>query len=58
MPATLTNLIGLTGAAPAFRQPFSIIPRQLRDRVRADVIETLGDRDGALVVDETGFLSP
>src|SRR6185436_7050106 len=28
----------------------------LRDRIRADVIETLGDRDGVLVVDETGFL--
>ena len=28
----------------------------LRDRVRADVIETLGDPDGVLVVDETGFL--
>src|SRR4051794_19445856 len=28
----------------------------LRDRVRADVIEVLGDRDGVLVVDETGFL--
>ena len=28
----------------------------LRDRVRADVIEGLGDRDGVLVVDETGFL--
>src|SRR4051812_38233871 len=28
----------------------------LRDRVRADVIEALGDRDGVLVVDETGFL--
>src|SRR4051812_42861456 len=27
-----------------------------RDRVRADVIEALGDRDGVLVVDETGFL--
>src|SRR4051812_35047554 len=28
----------------------------LRDRVRADVIEALGDRDGVLVVDETGFM--
>src|SRR3954453_20059839 len=28
----------------------------LRDRVRADVIEALGDRDGVLVVDETGFV--
>src|SRR4051794_30988354 len=28
----------------------------LRDRVRTDVIEALGDRDGVLVVDETGFL--
>src|SRR4051812_8090054 len=28
----------------------------LRDRVRADVIEALGDADGVLVVDETGFL--
>src|SRR4051812_3697050 len=28
----------------------------LRDRVRADVIEALGDRDGVLVVDETGFI--
>src|SRR4051812_17750564 len=28
----------------------------LRDRVRADVIEALGDRGGVLVVDETGFL--
>src|SRR5690242_7653550 len=28
----------------------------LRDRIRADVIEALGDRDGVLVVDETGFL--
>src|SRR3982750_3868211 len=28
----------------------------LRDRVRADVIEALGDGDGVLVVDETGFL--
>src|SRR5215218_7856528 len=28
----------------------------LRDRVRADVIEALGDRDGVLVIDETGFL--
>src|SRR3954464_10818437 len=28
----------------------------LRDCVRADVIEVLGDRDGVLVVDETGFL--
>src|SRR4051794_41254072 len=28
----------------------------LRDRVRADVIEALGDRDGVLVVDETGVL--
>src|SRR4051794_29363240 len=29
----------------------------LRDRVRADVIEALGDQDGVLVVDETGFLN-
>src|SRR3954469_20786685 len=29
----------------------------LRDCVRADVIEVLGDRDGVLVVDETGFLN-
>jgi SRSO17 transposase len=28
----------------------------LRDEVRAYVIEALGDRDGVLVVDETGFL--
>ena len=28
----------------------------LRDRIRADVIEALGDRDGVLVVDETGFI--
>jgi SRSO17 transposase len=28
----------------------------LRDQVRSYVIETLGDRDGVLVVDETGFL--
>ena len=28
----------------------------LRDCVRADVIEALGDRDGVLVVDETGFI--
>src|ERR1041385_2054032 len=28
----------------------------LRDRIRADVIEALGDRDGVLIVDETGFL--
>src|SRR4051795_11590822 len=28
----------------------------LRDRVLADVIEALGDRDGVLVVDETGFI--
>src|SRR4051794_41593163 len=28
----------------------------LRDCVRADVIEVLGDRDGVLVVDGTGFL--
>src|SRR3954470_20687583 len=28
----------------------------LRDRIRADVIEAFGDRDGVLVVDETGFL--
>jgi SRSO17 transposase len=28
----------------------------LRDRIRADVIEALGDGDGVLVVDETGFL--
>src|SRR5215213_3554948 len=28
----------------------------LRDRVRADVIEALGDGDGVLVVDETRFL--
>src|SRR4051812_35537319 len=28
----------------------------LRDRVRADVIEALGDGDGVLVVDETGVL--
>src|SRR3954468_4258312 len=28
----------------------------LRDRVRAGVIEALGDREGVLVVDETGFL--
>src|ERR1041385_8480458 len=28
----------------------------LRDRIRADVIEALGDRDGVLVLDETGFL--
>ena len=28
----------------------------LRDRVRADVIDALGDADGVLVVDETGFL--
>jgi SRSO17 transposase len=28
----------------------------LRDHVRADVIEALGDGDGVLVVDETGFL--
>jgi len=28
----------------------------LRDRIRADVIEALGDADGVLVVDETGFL--
>src|ERR687883_58851 len=28
----------------------------LRDCVRADVIEALGDGDGVLVVDETGFL--
>src|ERR1044072_8657410 len=28
----------------------------LRDRVRADVIEALGDRDGVLGVGETGFL--
>lgn len=28
----------------------------LRDRVRADVLEALGDPDGVLVVDETGFL--
>src|SRR4029453_9379147 len=28
----------------------------LRDRIRADVIDALGDRDGVLVVDETGFL--
>lgn len=28
----------------------------LRDRMRADVIEALGDPDGVLVVDETGFL--
>src|SRR3954453_16176363 len=28
----------------------------LRDCVRADVIEVLGDREGVLVVDETGFL--
>src|SRR5690349_18368210 len=28
----------------------------LRDRVRTYVIEALGDRDGVLVVDETGFL--
>src|SRR3954466_12578700 len=29
----------------------------LRDCVRADVIEVVGDRDGVLVVDETGFLN-
>src|SRR3954454_5214049 len=29
---------------------------RLRDRVRADVIEALGDGDGVLVVDETGFM--
>lgn len=28
----------------------------LRDHVRADVLETLGDPDGVLVVDETGFV--
>ena len=28
----------------------------LRDRVRADVLETLGDPGGVLVVDETGFV--
>ena len=28
----------------------------LRDRVRADVLEALGDPDGVLVVDETGIL--
>jgi SRSO17 transposase len=28
----------------------------LRDRVRADVSEALGDADGVLVGDETGFL--
>lgn len=28
----------------------------LRDRVRVDVLEALGDPDGVLVVDETGFL--
>ena len=28
----------------------------LRDKVRADVLEALGDPDGVLVVDETGFL--
>src|SRR5919199_6768277 len=28
----------------------------LRDRIRADVIDALGDRDGVLVIDETGFL--
>ncbi len=28
----------------------------LRDRVRSEVIEALGDSDGVLVVDETGFL--
>src|SRR5215210_628878 len=28
----------------------------LRDRVRADVLEALGDGDGVLVVDETGFI--
>ena len=28
----------------------------LRDRVRADVLEALGDPDGVLVIDETGFL--
>ena len=28
----------------------------LRDRVRTYVIEALGDRDGVLVVDETGFI--
>lgn len=28
----------------------------LRDKVRAEVIATLGDADGVLVVDETGFL--
>lgn len=28
----------------------------LRDRVRADVLEAPGDRDGVLVVDETGFV--
>ena len=28
----------------------------LRDRIRADVIEALGEADGVLVVDETGFL--
>ena len=28
----------------------------LRDRVRADVIEALGEADGVLVVDETGFI--
>jgi hypothetical protein len=29
-PAILTILIGLTGATPALRQPFSISPGQLR----------------------------
>ncbi len=28
----------------------------LRDQVRADVLEALGDPDGVLVVDETGFV--
>ena len=28
----------------------------LRDEVRAYVVEALGDRDGVLIVDETGFL--
>ena len=28
----------------------------LRDRIRADVLEALGDGDGVLVVDETGFM--
>src|SRR4051794_31817348 len=36
------------------RSPWDADP--LRDCVRADVIEVLGDRDGVLVVDETGFL--